>query len=78
VFSEPVQQVTSKTLRLLGPGGKRISATVKFKAGAKSAVLVPKASLLRAGLYRVGAVTGITDLALNPLKPATSSTFRVR
>jgi hypothetical protein len=76
-FSEPVRQVSAMTLRLLGPGGKRVRATVKFKPGAKTALLVPKASLLPPGIYRIATVAGITDLALNDLKPATSRAFRV-
>jgi hypothetical protein len=76
-FSEPVRQVSAKTLRLLGSGGKRVRMTVKFKPGAKAALLVPKASLLPPGLYRVAALTGITDLALNDLRPASSAAFRV-
>ena len=76
-FSEPVRQVSVKTLRLIGPGGKRVRAAVKFKAGSKVAVLVPRASVLPPGLYRIGTLTGITDLALNELRPGTSSAFRL-
>jgi hypothetical protein len=76
-FSEPVREVSVKTLRLLGPSGKKVRARVKFKPGARTALLLPSASVLPPGLYHVAALDGITDLALNALKPAESSAFRV-
>ncbi|MEA2444718.1 MAG: hypothetical protein QOJ12_2010 [Thermoleophilales bacterium] len=68
-FSEPVVGVTKSTLRLIGPNGRAVSASVSFKTGARTAKLTATRALAAGGHYRVRATTAVTDVALNKLSP---------
>jgi hypothetical protein len=62
-FSEPVLGVSGRSLKLVGA-----RAHVKFKAGSRSAMLVPARALSR-GRHRLRLSAAITDLTLNRLHP---------
>ena len=66
-FSERVLGVSTKSLRLIGPGGRRVAARVRFSAGSRSATLIPKRKLSARKRYRVEVTTAVSDRALNPL-----------
>jgi hypothetical protein len=76
-FSEPVEDVSETTVRLVDDGtGERVPATVSYSPGTRSARLTPEQPLAP-GKYRVVVRSGINDRAGNPLR-RTSWTFRVK
>jgi hypothetical protein len=75
-FSERMSGITSRTLQLIGPGGKAVSASVSFKAGARSATLRPRRALKRGSRYTLRIASSVTDLALNPLRRSSTRAFR--
>jgi hypothetical protein len=77
-FSEPVIGVDAKSLQLLGSNGRRVRATLSFKAGSRVATLVPARALGSGRSYRVRVLATVTDTALNPLARTVSWRFRTR
>jgi hypothetical protein len=77
-FSERVLGVSSRSFRLIGPGGHTVRARLKAGAGSRRATLVPRTRLRSGRHYRVKLTGAISDLALNPLRsaPAWSLTAR--
>jgi hypothetical protein len=74
-FSEPVLGVNAKSLRLVASNGKTVRTALKFRAGSRTAVLVPRSALGRARRYRVLVSRSVTDTAVNPLARAFASAF---
>lgn len=73
-FSEDVQGVSGTTFKLTPQaGGAAVSAVVSYDAAAKKATLVPSSPLAANTPYNAQLVSGITDLAGNPLAPASWS-----
>jgi hypothetical protein len=68
-FSEPVVGVTRRTLQLIGPDGRAISARVSFRTGARTARITAGGALAAGARYRVRASAAVTDVALNSLSP---------
>jgi hypothetical protein len=68
-FSERIAGVSSRTLELFGPGGRRVRASVRFRPGARTAALKPSRRLSPGARYRVSLRTGVTDQSLNALRP---------
>ena len=69
-FSEAVQGISSTTMRVKNPAGTVLSAVVSYNATTRVATLNPAANLVADTKYSVslkGGVTGIRDLAGNPL-----------
>jgi hypothetical protein len=77
-FSEPVRGVSTKSVKLVGPGGRVVSASVRPASGGRVALLTPRGSLRRATSYRVRVVTTVTDTTVNPLAKAFTSTFTTK
>ncbi|MEA2481183.1 MAG: hypothetical protein QOJ07_3105 [Thermoleophilaceae bacterium] len=78
-FSEPVTGVTARSLRLVGPNGKVVSARVTFKSGARTATVTPRRALQAGARYSLRLTSAIQDLALNAAKPtASAAAFRAR
>jgi hypothetical protein len=76
-FSEPVEEVSETSVRLLHErSGERVPATVSYSSGTRTARLSP-AQPLAPGRYRVVLRSAITDRAGNPLR-RTHWTFRVK
>jgi hypothetical protein len=75
VFSEPVLGVTKKSLTLVASNGQTVSAKLTFKAGSRTATLVPRRALGAARRYRVKVSRSVTDTAVNPLARRFVSAF---
>jgi hypothetical protein len=78
VFSEPMLSVDKQSLRLFASNGRAVKATVKFKRGSRTAVLVPSRALGRKRRYRVRVSRAALDTAVNPLRKATAWSFTTR
>jgi hypothetical protein len=65
-FTEPVIGVSSRSLRING-----VTAQLKFKAGTRTATLIPRHPFKSGRQYSVTATSAITDLTLNKLPPVT-------
>ncbi len=77
-FSEPVHNVSTKTLRIfLGSKKKPLAATVKLNAAGTTATLNPTALLKKKTKYTVKVRPGIVDQGGNSL-PAKSWTFTTK
>jgi hypothetical protein len=74
-FNERVFGVSTKSLRLLGPGGRGVGARVKFTRGARTATLTPRRKLGSRARYTVRVTPAVTDTALNPLRSTTEWSF---
>jgi hypothetical protein len=75
-FSEPVRGLSSKTVQLVGPGGRVVPASVRTSSGGRVAVLTPHGSLGRARSYRVRVLKGVlTDTTVNALAKTFTSSF---
>ena len=70
-FSEPVHGVSGRTLRLIGPGGKRLRARVSLDAETNEAVLRPARPLALSTRYRLELGGAVTDAAGNPAAATT-------
>ena len=68
-FSERMENVNTKTLNLVGPGGKRVSARVSYDASKRRATLTPKRRLSPRKRYVVKLGSTVVDLGDNPLAP---------
>jgi hypothetical protein len=68
-FSERMQNVSSKTFDLVGPGGRHVSARVTYNAAKRQARLVPKKPLTARKRYSVKIGSTVVDLGDNPLAP---------
>ncbi|HEX8053249.1 MAG TPA: Ig-like domain-containing protein [Thermoleophilaceae bacterium] len=66
-FSEPMQNISTKTLDLIGPGGRHVSARVSYDAAKRRARLVPKRKLDPRRRYTVKLGSTVVDLGDNPL-----------
>jgi hypothetical protein len=77
-FSEPVRDVSSKTVQLVGPGGKVVGASVRLTSGGRVALLTPHGSLRRATSYRVRVLKSVTDTTVNALAKTFSSSFTTK
>jgi hypothetical protein len=73
-FSEAMRGLSSKTVKLVGPGGV-VGASVEVASGGRVAVLTPRGRLSRAKGYRVRVLKSVTDSAVNPLPRSFSSSF---
>jgi hypothetical protein len=69
-FSEPVMGVSRSTLRLIGPNGRSLSASVSAKAGSRTARLTSRSALAPGVRYRLRAGARLTDVALNTVHPS--------
>jgi hypothetical protein len=69
-FSEAVSGVSSSTLRLIGPGGRRVGARVTYDARQQRARLVPKRGLAAHRSYTVRILSGVVDRGDNELRAA--------
>lgn len=65
VFSEPVEGVSSRSVRLLGPNGRSIKARVSYSAKKRLATIVPRAVLKARTRYVVRLNTDVTDAGGN-------------
>jgi limonene-1,2-epoxide hydrolase len=74
-FSEPVLGVSTKSLQLVGAGGRVVGTHVKFTAGSRVATLTPNGALGRAKRYKVRVTQAVTDTAVNPLARTTVWSF---
>jgi hypothetical protein len=74
-FSEPVLGVNTKTVQLVGPGGKRVAAAVIFTDGQRVAGIVPKRGLKAGTRYTIRVADGIFDTSLNPLARTKTLSF---
>jgi subtilisin family serine protease/putative cell wall-binding protein len=70
-FSEPVSGVSASTMRLIGPGGGSVPATVEY--GSNRATLRPSTPLIADAPYTVTLSADIRDAAGNPLAPSSWS-----
>ena len=66
-FSEPMENLSSKTFDLVGPGGRHVSARVTYDAAKRRARLVPKKPLQPRKRYVVKLGSTVVDLGDNPL-----------
>lgn len=62
--------VSAERVRLLAPGGVEVPASVRFDATRNRILLSPQQALDGETLYTVSLAAGMTDLAGNPLAPA--------
>jgi hypothetical protein len=76
-FTKPVFGVSVRSVRLIGPGNHAVQLRVRFRAGSRTATLVPARGLRRGVRYRIKLLATITDTDLNPLA-AVSWTFSTR
>jgi hypothetical protein len=76
-FNEPVMGVSRSTLRLIGPNGRALSASVRFTAGKRTARLTAGSALAPGAHYRLRAGARVTDVALNVVRPR-ERTFTAR
>ncbi|HEX8074657.1 MAG TPA: Ig-like domain-containing protein [Thermoleophilaceae bacterium] len=74
-FSEAMAGVSSRTLRLLGPGGHKVAARVSYDKRRRRARLVPKRGLARHRRYTVQILSSVVDRGANRL-PAAQRTWR--
>jgi hypothetical protein len=74
-FSESVNGVSSRTLRLIGPGGHKVSARVVYDKHKARARLVPKHRLGQHSLYKVEISGGVMDRGGNRV-PASARSWR--
>ncbi|HEX8741718.1 MAG TPA: Ig-like domain-containing protein [Thermoleophilaceae bacterium] len=74
-FSEPMENVTSKTVGLVGPGGKRVSVRVTYDVAKRQARLVPKKPLGARKRYSVKIGSTVVDGGDNRL-PAADRTWK--
>jgi hypothetical protein len=65
-FSEPMMNVGTRTVLLLGPGGHKVKATVKLRAGRKLQ-LKPRKRLRAGARYTVRLSRDVEDLGANQL-----------
>jgi hypothetical protein len=77
-FSEPTRGISSKTVQLVGPGGRVVSASVRAASGGRVALLRPRGSLRRATSYRVRVLKTLTDTTVNPLTKTFTSSFTTK
>jgi hypothetical protein len=66
-FSERMQNLSSKTFDLVGPGGRHVSARVTYDAAKRQARLIPKKPLAARKRYSVKIGSTVVDLGDNPL-----------
>jgi hypothetical protein len=71
-FTEPVVGVSASTLAL-DQAGAPVTASVTYTAGTRLARLTPNAALAAGTTYTAALLTGITDVAGNPLPPSSWS-----
>jgi hypothetical protein len=69
-FSEPMENVTTKTIGLTGPGGRKVPARVTYDIAKRQARLVPKRQLAPRSRYTVKIGTTVVDVGDNPLAAA--------
>ena len=74
-FSERMQDISTKTLDLVEPGGRHVSARVSYSASKRQAVLTPKRQLDARRRYTVKIGSTVVDLGDNPL-PADQRTWK--
>jgi hypothetical protein len=77
-FSEPVRGVSAKSVRLIGPGGRVVGASVTVAPDGRVAVLTPFGALGRGRSYRVRVLKTVTDTAVNPLRATFASSFTTK
>jgi hypothetical protein len=87
-FSEPMIKLTTSTVRLIGPGGRKVKAKLALTSGGKKTaanngadriVLTPRAKLAKGRRYTIKLSRDLRDMGGNPLKAsALSSTFRTK
>ena len=66
-FSEPMANSSSRTLDLMGPGGKQVSARVTYAKGKRRAILTPKRPLQARTRYVVKIGETVVDAGDNKL-----------
>jgi hypothetical protein len=66
-FSEPMRNVTTKTITLLGRGGKKVSVRVKYDAAKRQARLTPKRPLAARTRHTVKIGSTVVDMGDNKL-----------
>jgi len=66
-FSEGVAGVSTRSLKLIGPGGRAVSARVKYDRTRRRAVLTPKSALKGRARYKVSLGSAIMDGGDNQL-----------
>lgn len=77
-FSEPVDPTSLDGLRLLGPGGDELPASVEYDAEARTATLVPEDGLPPGSTVRAIVPDGVRDLHGNRLAAPFEWEFRTR
>jgi Bacterial Ig-like domain len=66
-FSEPMENVSTKTIGLTGPGGRKVSARVTYDVAKRQARLVPKRPLAARTRYAVKIGSTVVDGGDNAL-----------
>ena len=66
-FSEPVRNVNAKTIRMTGPGGKRVSVRIAYDAAKRRVRIAPKRRLSPRRRYVIRLAGAVRDVAANPL-----------
>jgi hypothetical protein len=81
-FSERMIELNASTVKLVGPGGRRVKARLQLTsagrsaratAGADKVVLTPRTPLRRGKRYHVVLSRDLRDLGGNPLPPSALS-----
>jgi hypothetical protein len=72
-FNEPMENVTTKTVQLIGPGNKKVSSRVAYDPAKRQARLEPKKRLRPRARYKVKIGSTVVDEGDNRLRSAERS-----
>jgi hypothetical protein len=66
-FNEPMENITTKTISLVGPGGRKVSVRASYDIAKREARLIPKKPLAARTRYSVKIGSTVVDGGDNPL-----------
>ena len=74
-FSEPMENISTKTITLLGRGGKKVSVRARYDAAKRQAILTPKKPLVARTRHTVKIGSTVVDVGDNKL-PQSERTWK--